>query len=386
MFSHDFDVLIVGARCAGAATARLMAQRGLRVLIVDRAAPGSDTVSSHNLTRGACMQLGRWGLADRLLEMGTPRIDRTTLYFGDTVLPLDVKPSHGAPGMLGTRRPILDTMLVEAARDAGATIWFHTSFKDVTRDAGGRVTGAVLTDETGTDYRVRTRLVVGADGLRSTVARRVGASVRREAQHALGHIYGYVRGLPLEGNHAHFSEHAFVAATPTDDDAHIVIATTTPKRMAAMRKLAGNLWTLRTLARETSPAFAKMLDGTKLLEPVRAFSGTPGRVLECSGPGWALVGDAGYFRDPVTAHGITDAFRDAELLAEAAAEGGDAALTRYQIERDQVTEEIWEITDRLAAFDLGLAGFQNAYRDLAYAMRREQEWMEARFSATAMAA
>jgi len=386
MFSHDFDVVVVGARCAGAATARLMAERGMRVLVVDRAPPGTDTVSSHNLTRGACMQLARWGLSDRLLEAGTPRIDRTHLYFGENVTELEVKPVLGAPGMMGTRRPILDTMLVNAAREAGACVWFHTSFRDVTRDASGRINGVRVTDDTGHDYHIRTKLVVGADGLRSTVARRVSAQLRKEAEHSLGHIYAYVRGLPLRGNHAYFSQTALVAATPTDGNAHIVIATVVPERLKVMRKLAGHPWVLRTLAREASAEFAMLLDQTKLVEPIRVFAGTKGRVLDCAGPGWALVGDAGYFRDPVTAHGITDAFRDAELLAEAATAQDDAALLRYQLERDQITEEIWEITDRIAAFDLSLDELQGAYRDLAYAMRTEQAWMQSRFSTQALAA
>ena len=386
MFTDQYDVLIIGARVAGAATARLMAERGLRVLVVDRAPPGTDTVSSHNLTRGACMQLGRWGLMDRLYAAGTPRITRTTLHFGSDVTVIDMGDSHGAPGMLGTRRPVLDAMLAETAEEAGATLWYHTSFCDVIRDASGRVIGAQLRDETGVTYAVGARLVVGADGLRSTVARRVGAQIVRQGEHALGHIYAYTRDIEQFGNHAYFAETALVAATPTDGDAQIVIASTTPSRLKAMRQVAGDEWAFRALAREVDTEFGLMLDRAKLIEPIRAFAGTPGRVLECSGPGWALVGDASYFRDPVTAHGITDAFRDAELLANAAADGSQGALTQYQIDRDQVTEEIWGITERIAAFDLDMKGLQDAYRDLAYAMRAEQAWMDMRFSPLAQAA
>lgn len=386
MFTNHYDVLIIGARVAGAATARLMAERGLKVLVVDRAPAGTDTVSSHNLTRGACMQLGRWGLMDRLYAAGTPKITRTTLHFGAEITPIDMRDSYGAPGMLGTRRPVLDTMLAQAAEEAGATLWYHTSFRDVIRDPSGRVIGAELTDETGMTYAVGARLVVGADGLRSTVARKVGAQLVRQGRHAMGHIYAYTRDVEQFGNHAYFSETALVAATPTDGNAQIVIASTTPARLKAMRQIAGDAWTFKALAREADAGFGLMLDWAKIIEPIRVFAGTPGRMLDCSGPGWALVGDAGYFRDPVTAHGITDAFRDAELLANAAADGSDGALTQYQIERDQVTEEIWSITERIAAFDLDLKGLKEAYRDLAYAMRAEQAWMDMRFTPLAQAA
>lgn len=385
MTLHNYDAIVVGARCAGATTAMLMAKKGMRVLLVERGASGTDTLSSHNLTRGAVNQLVRWGVADRLMEQGTPRINRTTFQFGDTVLPLDLRPVGNTPGLVGTRRAILDATLVAAAYDAGVDVRFHTSFRDVIRDAESRVTGAILTNDAGINMHIAAPLVVGADGIRSTVARRVGATVRKEAKHALGHIYGYYRGLPLTDSHVMFAPGACVASTPTNHDLDIVIATTTPDTLKDIRRELDDEAALKKLAALANPGFAKLLDTAELTEPVKVFAGTKGFVRDCAGPGWALVGDAGYFRDPVSAHGITDAFRDAELLANAAGRG-DTALVEYERQRDEVTTEIWEITDRLAALDMDMDQLQVAYQQLAQAMRSEQVWMENAFEPPALAA
>ncbi|MEO9826347.1 MAG: NAD(P)/FAD-dependent oxidoreductase [Paracoccaceae bacterium] len=384
MSSQNYDVIVIGARCAGAATAMLMARKGLRVLLAERAAPGTDTLSSHNLTRGAVTQLARWGVVDRLIKMGTPRITQSVFHFGEDALALDLKPAMGAPGLLGTRRAILDATLVDAAREAGVDVRFHTSFKDVIRNAEGRVTGAVLSSDED-ELIVKAPLVVGADGMRSTVARRVGAAMQKEAKNALGHIYSYYRGLPLAESHLFFGPGALIASTPTDHGADIVIATITPEKLRQMRLEVGDRGALERLAVLANPEFANLLGKAEMIEPVRAFSGTKGFSRNCAGPGWALVGDAGYFRDPVTAHGITDAFRDAELLANAAGKG-DAALTDYQLKRDEITRDIWEITDQIAAFDMRLEELQTAYHRLSRAMRAEQEWMASEFDPTALAA
>ncbi len=385
MTLHHYDAIVVGARCAGAATAMLMAKKGMRVLLVERGAPGTDTLSSHNLTRGAVKQLARWGLADRVMDQGTPRINQTVFQFGETVLPLDLRPVDGTPGLLGTRRMILDTTLVDAAYEAGVDVRFHTSFCDVIREKCGRVVGVTLTNDSGIDLAVTAPLVIGADGIRSTVARRVDATTRKEATHALGHIYSYYRGLPLTENHVFFAPGVSVASTPTNDDMDVVIATIAPGTLKEMKRNKGDEDVLKALAKMANPEFADLLERAERTEPIKVFAGTKGFVRDCAGPGWALVGDAGYFRDPVTAHGITDAFRDAELLANAAGQG-DAALWEYQRKRNEVTADIWEITDRIAAFDMRLDDLQSSYHDLARAMRAEQAWMASEFEPAALAA
>ncbi len=240
MTAQNYDAIVVGARCAGAATAMLMARKGIKVLLVERAEPGADTVSSHNLTRGAVVQLARWGLADRLIEKGTPWVGRTTFHFGERSLPIELKSVMGAPGILGTRRPVLDMTLAEAAAKSGADVLFHTSFRDVIRDASGRVAGAILTDGAGIDMSFHAPLVIGADGIRSTVARRVGAARRREAKHGLGHIYGYFKGLRLTQNHGFFGPGVMVGSMPTNDDATIVIASSSSAPKPALARRASS--------------------------------------------------------------------------------------------------------------------------------------------------
>lgn len=386
MTIDTYDALVVGARCAGAATAMLMARQGLRVLVVDRAPPGSDVVSTHNLTRGAVIQLVRWGLGEELIARGTPLISRTTYHFGTEELPIDVKPVGPLSGLIAPRRPVLDTILAEAAAVAGADVRFGVSFRDVVRDGSGRVIGAILTGPEGQDVRVACRLLVGADGVRSTVARRVGARVTAEAKNMLGHIYGYFQRLPVEGNHSFLDRGLALGSAPTNDGADIVVASVKPERLQRMRRDMPLRAVLETLARETNPAFGDMLAEAHLAEPIRVFPGTRGRIHDCAGPGWALVGDAGYFRDPVTFHGVTDAFRDAELLAQAAILGGDGALATYQSRRDSIVSGIWALTDRIAAFDMGPSDLKLAFHALAQEMRREQDAMARHFTPVAHAA
>ncbi|MCG6882782.1 MAG: NAD(P)/FAD-dependent oxidoreductase [Silicimonas sp.] len=385
MSAHHYDAVIVGARNAGAATAMLMARKGLRVLVIERAEPGTDTLSSHNITRGGVQQLVRWGMTDRIMEAGTPWIARSIFYFGDSKLPIDIKPVGRAPGILGTRRFILDRILAEAAKDAGAEIWYHTSFRDVIRNEAGRITGAIVTDGAGIDVEIHAPLIIGADGIRSTVARRVGAATRKQARNMLAHVYGYYRDLPFTENHAFFVNGASIASTPTNDGAHVVIASLHPDRLQQLRVDKDGSGILQALADHCSNGFGALLRDATPTEPVRIFSGVQGFARDCAGPGWALVGDASYFRDPVTAHGMTDAFRDAELLANAAALG-DVSVTSYQQKRDAVTADIWDITDRIAAFDMHTDELQQVYHELAQAMRAEQTWMSEAFEPEALAA
>ena len=138
-FAAHYDAIIVGARCAGAATAMLMARQGARVLVVDWAEPGSDTMSTHALMRGAVIQLNRWGVLDTIIAAGTPAIHTTTFQYGETVISLALKPSHGVDALYAPRRTVLDKALVDAAKQAGAEFRFGVSFKDVIRDPQGRV-------------------------------------------------------------------------------------------------------------------------------------------------------------------------------------------------------------------------------------------------------
>src|SRR4051795_11331960 len=162
-----YDVIVVGARAAGAATAMLAARAGLRVLVVDRGRYGADTVSTHALMRGGVLQLNRWGLLPAVIGAGTPAIRKATFHYRDTSVAIDIGPSHGVDALYAPRRTLLDPLLVDAAAAAGAEVRFGVAVHDLRRDDEGRVVGIEATERLGRSFTADARLVVGADGLRS---------------------------------------------------------------------------------------------------------------------------------------------------------------------------------------------------------------------------
>ena len=121
--TKSYDAVIVGARCAGAATALLLSARGARVLVVDHDQPGTDTMSTHALMRGAVMQLRKWGVLDAIVRAGTPPVRRTSfIYDGHAVVDVDIRPEHGVDALFAPRRRLLDATLAEAAGASGAAV------------------------------------------------------------------------------------------------------------------------------------------------------------------------------------------------------------------------------------------------------------------------
>ena len=346
---HRYDVAIVGARVAGAATARLLARSGLDVLLVDRARPGRDTLSTHALMRAGVAQLSRWGLLERVVAAGTPPVRQVTFRYGDEQVTVPVQPSPGVDALYAPRRTVLDAILAEAAVGAGADLHHETGLTGLQRDDGGRVTGLVVSPRSGGPVTVSARLVIGADGIRSSVADLVGAPFERRGRAASAVTYGYWRGLDVDGYEWNFRPRAASGVIPTNDGAANVFVSAPPARIGR-----GDAATYRALLAESSPSLAERLGPAEPASPLRTFTGRPGHVRRAHGPGWALVGDAGYFKDPLSAHGITDALRDAELLARAVIgvllDGHDErpALAAYQAQRDELSAELFEVTDVIA--------------------------------------
>jgi len=347
----DYDVIVVGARAAGAPTAMLLARAGLRVLVLERAAAGTDTLSTHALMRGAVVQLARWGLLPDIVAAGTPAV-RTTVYtYAGARRVIAIKPAHGVDALYAPRRTVLDPILVAAAREAGAEVRHGSTVAGLLRD-GERVTGVVARDERGS-RELRARLVVGADGIRSLVAREAGAQVRRLARFHTAVSYGYWREVPTEGYEWTFQPDACTGAIPTNDGV-CVFAAGRPEQIGR-----GGLATIRRVVAFADPELAERLERGEAPSGTRGWTGTPGFLRQAHGPGWALVGDAGYFRDPIVAHGLTDALRDAELLARGVIDGlgsssSDAladALTDYEATRDRLSLPLFETTDRLASHE-----------------------------------
>ena len=343
------DVVIVGARPAGAATALLLARAGLDVLVVDQSRYGADTLSTHALLRPGVVQLHRWGVLDAVVAAGTPRVHTMTFRYAVDEVTVPIKPAHGVDALYAPRRTVLDPILVDAARAAGATFRYGVTVTDVTRDDNGRVDGIVARDQRGSTVAIRAAWVVGADGMRSTVAAAVGAPTEVQGTGATAFSYGYWAGLAREGYEWIFRPDACAGVIPTNDGRSCVFVGATPARIGR-----GGMDTFHEVVRAASPALAERLADAVPPAGVRTFGGLPGYLRRPYGRGWALVGDAGYWKDPISAHGLTDALRDAELLARAlaAAATGEStetqALSEYHATRDRLSMPLFTVVDTIA--------------------------------------
>jgi len=363
----SYAAVVVGGRCAGAATAMLLARAGLDVLVVEQAARGSDTLSTLAMMRAGVLQLSRWGLLDAVRAAGTPRIEATTFHYGSDAVEIRIKPRDGVDALYAPRRTLLDPLLADAAVSAGAHVAYRVRLKELVRDDRGRVTG-VIVEGGGVAREIAATMVIGADGVHSTVASRIGVEPYRVGQHKGGVIYTRASGLQNTGYHWHYAPGMSVGVIPTNDETLIFAATTSERFMRELRfDLAAGF---DAIVGVTAPALAAAL-GAADRSPYRGFAGHLGILRPAWGPGWALVGDAGYFKDPITAHGITDALRDAELLARAVLRGTDAALAEYQEIRDRLSVGLFTITDEIASFAWDMPRLQTLHKSLSEEMTRE---------------
>lgn len=384
-----YDVVVVGARVAGAATALLLARRGLSVLLVDRApAAGTDTLSTHALMRAGVLQLGRWGLAERLAATGVPAVRRTVVHYEDAVETIDLKPKAGVEALYAPRRTVLDRLLVEAAEEAGAEVSYGVSVERLRR-RGTRVTGVAGRRRDGSRFAARAGMVVGADGLRSAVARAVDAPVTWQGTAAAGMAYGYWPAAAAEGYRWFYRRRAAAGVIATHGgEACVWVATGRERFLGELGGDPGRAFA--ALLPEAAPEVSALYPAGERSGRLRGYAGVAGFLRRPWGPGWALVGDAGAYRDPLSAHGITDALRDADLLAEAVAEslggGGPAALAEYERRRDELALPIARLTDEVAAFRRTMPELREVLVALSKAMGREVDALAARDEKAARAA
>jgi flavin-dependent dehydrogenase len=371
----NYDVVIVGARPAGAATALLLARNGLRVLAIDRGDYATDTVSTHALMRGGVLQLLRWGVLPDIIDANTPPVRQAVFHYGDDELVVPIAPRYGVDALYAPRRTLLDRVLVDAARDAGVDVRYRTRVADLLYSPRRTVTGVVAVDANGRTEQFGADVVIGADGLRSTVARLVDAEAYRVGRHASGVIYAYWKDLAVDGYHWHYAHGATAGAIPTN---HGWTGVFVSVPAAGFRAAFGSSVDAgyRRVLKHVSPRLAAALPRGPV--EFHGFSGQTGVMRQSWGPGWALVGDAGCFRDPVTAHGITDALRDADLLARAVLGGSDSALANYQRERDASATGLFDLTDRIASFEWDLRAIRTLNEDLAKEMSAEVKAIVAR--------
>jgi flavin-dependent dehydrogenase len=346
------DVVIVGSRCAGAPLAMLLAREGHDVLMVDRATFPSDTMSTHFIQAAGMTRLARWGLLDEVMATGCPAVTsaRFRVDSGEE-MKVDIPLESSLPGLAAPRRYLLDKILVDAAVEAGATLKEGVSVDSLITEAG-RVVGVEGHTSEGA-FEARGRIVVGADGRHSIVAREVDPPMVKDGGFASAGYYTYFRGLELDAVETYLHKDLFCVVIPTNDDEAVVAVGWRPERFKDIR-------------RDPEASFLAALDElgdigprARNAERVAKLVGSadlPNFLRKASGPGWALVGDACYHKDPAAADGISDAFRGAEYLADAIDDmlqgaDEDVALAAYEERHAQIALPLLDSAIRVASFE-----------------------------------
>ena len=354
MDSMTADVVVVGGRCAGAPTAMLLARAGLSVRLLERSARLGEVVSGHLIKPAGVARLRRWKVLDAVLATGCPRLDDRVLWLGG-------EPQHAPAPEPGTapiapRRTVLDPILLSAAAHAGVEVEMGVSVHGLLRQ-GERVTG--VTTSAG---ERRARLVIGADGRNSRIARLAGAKTYHDHPPVTFAYYTYWRGCPAAGVHAWLEPGRFFGIFPVGSG--LTLAFVQGPR-GAYSTFRSDLLTAYVSELRSRPALATLLGEAVIAEPLRGTAALPTFFRISSGPGWALVGDAGHHKDPVIARGIADAFRDADLVASAVVDGwhGDleAALAEYGHQRDQCAIPLSDANLSIARLDMAAAALGAAW-------------------------
>ncbi|HEU5347673.1 MAG TPA: NAD(P)/FAD-dependent oxidoreductase [Ktedonobacterales bacterium] len=348
-----YDAIIVGARCAGSPTAMLLARKGYRVLLVDRATFPSDIMSTHYIHQTGVARLKRWGLLERLAATGCPPIKQFSLDVGEFKLVGTPPPVDGEADGYGPRRKVLDKLLVDAAVEAGAEMREGFTMQDVLWD-GGRVTGVRGHGRGGATVTEQARVVIGADGLHSLVARLVHAPTYHDKPPISCAYYSYWSGVPTDGFEINLRPRRAAWCIPTNEGLTMIGVGWPRSEFSTYRaNIEGNY--LKTI--EMAPSLARRVRAGKREERFIGTSDLPNYFRKPYGLGWALVGDAGYHKDPTTAQGISDAFRDAELLVEALDAGFTNrlplhdALASYEQERNEASLQMYEYTSQFATLE-----------------------------------
>ncbi len=347
--NESFDVIVVGARCAGAPLATMLARDGLRVCLVDKDRFPSDTLSTHGIQPVGVQVLERLGVLDSLLKLAPP-IHRLRMAFDGIVTPAtDVLAITGAPS-LSVRRIALDAILVNAAADAGVEVRTRTAVTGLVID-GGRVAG--VTTASG---ELRAPLVVGADGVRSAVAKMVGAREYNPTLNGRVFMWAYYEADPTDGEMwiGKVGDHTYLGM-PTDGGLTLIGVCPSIERRDEVRADREAVYEAGLRA---WPELHAGVNGARREGPVHTMANTGGFFRPSAGPGWALVGDAGHFKDPTPGQGIGDALRQSEKLAAAIAR----AIDSDQGGGDEILHQWWRWRDRDAwemywfAHDMGAAG------------------------------
>jgi 2-polyprenyl-6-methoxyphenol hydroxylase-like FAD-dependent oxidoreductase len=349
-----YDAIVVGARCAGSPTSMLLARKGYRVLLVDKATFPSDTISTHILWPHGAEVLGRWGLASVLEATGVPPICRRMSFdVGPFALRGTIPDANGGRGGFCPRRSVLDGVLLNAAAASGAEVREAFTVERLVFD-GDTVVGIRGRQRNGVSVEERARIVIGADGVHSLVARQARAPEHDRRPVAACAYYSYFSDVPQDDIELYVREHCAFGGAPTNDDLHLVMVNWPTRDFAAVRAdVEGHVRRALALA----PEFAARVNSGKREETWYGTAGVPNYFRKPYGKGWALVGDASYNRDPITAQGMSDAFIEAEQLADAIDAGLsgrddlERALGTMERARDERVRAMYEFTYELAALE-----------------------------------
>lgn len=349
-----YDAIVVGARCAGSPTAMLLARQGFQVLLVDRASFPSDTLSTHILWPHGAEVLARWGLLEPLAATGAPPIcRRMTFDVGAFALHGTIPDANDGRGGFCPRRTVLDHLLLNAAVEAGVEV--REGFAvDELLTSGDRVSGIRGHGRDGPPVEESARIVIGADGVSSLVARAVRVEEYDARPVAACGYYSYFSGVEQDDIELYVRDHHAAGGAPTNDGLHLVMVNWPARDFPTVRSdIEGSV----RRALESAPGFAARVRAGRREERWYGTAGLPGYFRKPFGPGWALVGDASYHKDPITAQGISDAFIEAEMLAAtltaawttgAPLEDGMAA---HEAARNERVRPMYEFTTALAALE-----------------------------------
>lgn len=348
-----YDAIVVGARCAGASTALLLARKGYRVALLDRAIFPSDHLSTHYIRLAGLALLKRWGLLEKVTALNCPPLINVHFDFGEHILSGTIPSKEGISAAYCPRRTLLDKLLVDAAVEAGAELREGCPALDL-RMEDGRVVGVIARPRGGRRETLRARMVIGADGLHSLVARIVQAPEYNVRPAMSCAYYSYWSGVPWSGVEVYLRKRRAIVLFPTNDGL-VNIYVAWPHEEFVWYRAAVEQNYLQSI--DLVPELAARIRGGRRESHFRGTADLPNFFRRPYGPGWALVGDAGYHKDPALAFGITDAFRDAELLAEALDVGFkgdkplDEALAAYEQQRNAVAFPLYDLTCQMASFE-----------------------------------
>jgi len=358
MEADMYDVIVIGARAAGSPTAMLLARQGFKVLLTDRASFPSDTLSTHQIQLKGTAALQRWGLLERVLASNCPPLTRLSFHLGRFQFSGKYFPLHGTETVLCPRRTVLDKILVDAAVEAGAELRQDVVVEEPLIENGvvAGIRGRTKSGPNRGEYHMeeRARLVIGADGKHSMLAKVVHAPEYNVEPVRTCAYYTYWDGVGLDQVELYTLEKVAVGLSPTNDGQTIIFTAYPAGEFAQIRAdIEGRFW--KTM--EVIPGLSERLRAGRQSERFFGSADLPEFYRRPYGPGWALVGDAGLAMDPITGQGIGNAFRDAERLAQAIEAGFsgkmslEKALAAYEKERNAETLPIYKFTGQIASFE-----------------------------------